>query len=162
VIQSKISISLYVRPPSQFSTSGADDLATNVEFVLVAADDCDDCLNDAESYVPHTVPQLMIRYKADDSRTITASRRALAATAIFPTSQGSIDVIQMNGNLVTERITDPRQDSYDRVIGILSEVEEVTELGQRTRPANLPEGVSGFFGLGVNQVSYVFFWRKRS
>lgn len=94
-----------------------------------------------------------IRYKADDSRTITTSQRALAATAIFPTSQGSIDVIQLNGNLVTERVTDPREDSFDRVIGVLNEVEEVTELGQRTRPANLPEGVSGFFGLGVNQVS---------
>jgi hypothetical protein len=146
---------MYV-PPLLCFTSDADNAATNVDFILVAADDCDDCLNDAESYVLLTVPELMVRYKADDSRTITASQRALAATAIFPTSQGSIDVIQMNGNLVTERITDPRQDSYDRVIGILSEVEEVTELGQRTRPANLPEGVSGFFGLGVNQVSYDF------
>ena len=94
-----------------------------------------------------------IRYKADDSRTLTTSQRALAATAIFPTSQGSIDVIQLNGDLVTERVTDPREDSFDRVIGVLNGVEEVTELGQRTRPANLPEGVSGFFGLGVNQVS---------
>ena len=32
-------------------TSSADDLATNVDFILVAADDCDDCLNDAETYV---------------------------------------------------------------------------------------------------------------
>jgi hypothetical protein len=155
VIQSKTLISPYVRLPLPFFTSNADDLATNVDFILVAADDCDDCLNDAESYVSLTVIVLMVRYEPDDSRTITASQRALAATAIFPTSQGSIDVIQMNGNLVTERVTDPRQDSYDRVIGVLSEVEEVTELGQRTRPANLPEGVSGFFGLGINQVSYV-------
>jgi len=62
----------------------------------------------------------------------------------------------MKGNLVTERVTDPRQDSYDRVIGIIEEVDEVTILGQRTRAANLPEGVSGFFGLGVNQVSWLF------
>lgn len=95
----------------------------------------------------------MGRYKADDSRTITTSQRALAATAIVPTSQGSIDVIQLNGDLVTERVTDPREDSFDRVIGVLNGVEEVTELSQRTRPANLPEGVSGFFGLGINQVS---------
>jgi len=59
----------------------------------------------------------------------------------------------MKGNLVTERITDPREDSYDRVVGVINEVDEVTVLGQRTRAANLPEGVSGFFGLGVNQVS---------
>jgi hypothetical protein len=54
---------------------------------------------------------------------------------------------------VTERITDPREDSYDRVVGVINEVDEVTVLGQRTRAANLPEGVSGLFGLGVNQVS---------
>jgi len=59
----------------------------------------------------------------------------------------------MTGNLVTERITDPREDSYNRVVGVINEVDEVTVLGQRTRAANLPEGVSGFFGLGVNQVS---------
>jgi hypothetical protein len=46
-----------------------------------------------------------------------------------------------------------KEDSYDRVIGVINEVDEVTVLGQRTRAANLPEGVSGFFGLGVNQVS---------
>ena len=54
---------------------------------------------------------------------------------------------------MTERITDQREDSYDRVVGVINEVDEVTVLGQRTRAANLPEGVSGFFGLGVNQVS---------
>jgi hypothetical protein len=101
------------------------------------------------------------RYNPKDSRTNTASQRALSATSIFPTSEGSIDLIQTNGNLVTERITDPRDDSYDRVVGVINEVDEVTVLGQRTRAANLPEGVSGFFGLGVNQVSLYLRWVTR-
>jgi hypothetical protein len=110
-------------------------------------------LSERRSIVSPALEGADSRYNAKDSRTNTPSQRALSATSIFPTSEGSIDVIQTKGNLVTERITDPREDSYDRVIGVINEVDEVTVLGQRTRAANLPEGVSGFFGLGVNQVS---------
>lgn len=93
------------------------------------------------------------RYSAGDSRTITTSQRAVSATAIYPTSDGSIDALELNGNFVTERLTDPREDSYDRVVGIINEVDEVTEVGQSGRAGTLPDGVSGFFGLGVFQVS---------
>lgn len=93
------------------------------------------------------------RYTPGDSRTVTGSQRALSASAIYPTSDGSIDTLLLNGNIVTERISDPRQDSYDRVIGVINEVEEMTEVAEQGRAATLPDGVSGFFGLGVYQVS---------
>jgi hypothetical protein len=93
------------------------------------------------------------RYIPGDSRTITPSQRALSASAIYPTSDGSIDAILLNGNLVTERLSDPRQDSYDRVIGVVNQVEEMTQVGESGRSGTLPKGVSGFFGLGVYQVS---------
>lgn len=53
---------------------------------------------------------------------------------------------------MTERLTDPREDSYDRVIGVVNQVEEMTKVGESGRKGTLPDGVSGFFGLGVYQV----------
>jgi hypothetical protein len=102
-------------------------------------------------------PVLTCRYISDDSRTLTGSQRALSATAIYPTAEGAIDVLQLKGNLVTERIADGREDSYDRVIGLISDVDDITVLGQQTRSAKLPDGVSGFFGLGVYKASSHFF-----
>lgn len=63
-----------------------------------------------------------------------------------------MDALILNGNLVTERLTDPREDSYDRVVGVVDEIEEMTQIGGGGRAGTLPEGVSGFFGLGVYQV----------
>lgn len=57
---------------------------------------------------------------------------------------------------MTEQISDPRQDSYDRVIGVINQVEEMTQVGEQGRGATLPDGVSGFFGLGVYQVCQPF------
>lgn len=95
----------------------------------------------------------MNRYDSSDSRSVTTSQRALSASLIYPTSDGSVDTLTLNGNFVTEQITDPREDSYDRVLGVINEIEEVIEVGQGGRAATLPDGISGFFGLGVYQVS---------
>lgn len=139
--------------------------ATNVDFVLAVSNQCVDCVQEAERYVscvPHLFNFVLslslwpkaydVRYTPADSRTVTGSQRALSASAIYPTSDGSIDTLLLNGNLVTERITDPRQDSYDRVIGVINQVEEMTEVAEQGRAGTLPDGVSGFFGLGVYQV----------
>lgn len=93
-----------------------------------------------------------LSYIPGDSRSDAASQRAISASAIYPTSDGSIDTLLLNGNLITERLSDPRQDSYDRVIGVINEVQEMTEVAEQGRSGTLPEGVSGFFGLGVYQV----------
>lgn len=127
--------------------------------MLVASSECDSCVSDAEQYVPASSRASeaadQSRYSPDDSRTITTSQRAVSASIIYPTSDGSVDSLTLIGNFVTERITDPREDSYDRVLGVIDEIDEVTQVGQAGgRAATLPDGVSGFFGLGVYQVSH--------
>lgn len=97
----------------------------------------------------------MSRYASAGSRTYTGSQRAFEVTTIFPTTAGAIDAVQLKGTLVTERITDSRQDSYDRVVGLVDDFDDVTVPGQQTRSAKLPAGVSGFFGLGIYRVRLI-------
>lgn len=87
------------------------------------------------------------------------SQQALSYSTIFPF--GALDNLRLTGTFATDKLADPRSDGYPRVMGLIKKVEEATALSPvATTQGTLPDGVGGFFGLGVYQVSCPIYLRS--
>ncbi|KAK4685789.1 hypothetical protein P7C73_g4350, partial [Tremellales sp. Uapishka_1] len=117
-------------------------LSTNVEYLLVASTECQDCTNNAVEYDP------------SDSASLTATDEALSYTAIYPA--GTSDTLTFSALFVTEHLTDARGDFDDgRTTALINAVGingGSAKGGSSGTATTLSAGTSGFWGLGIDQV----------
>ncbi|ODN90212.1 hypothetical protein L198_06230 [Cryptococcus wingfieldii CBS 7118] len=113
--------------------------STNVEFMLVTTDECDDCTEDSATY------------SIEDSSSVSTIQQALIHTFIYPI--GSTNTLSLGGELASEILSDERQDvDTTRPLALISDVQEDDEEGRlRGAAVELSDGTSGFWGMGVFQ-----------
>ena len=128
-------------------------LTTNSEFILVAAEGCDACVSHAEEY------------NSASSNSYDTAFLDLQYTMIYPV--GSKDTLEFGGSLGQDILSDPRGDtgnprpiaSIDRVtrdsqtVSTLIVKEGTNERAVTGQDVTLSDGTSGFWGLGIYQVS---------
>ncbi|ODO05944.1 hypothetical protein I350_05005 [Cryptococcus amylolentus CBS 6273] len=117
--------------------------STNVEFMMVTTDECDDCTQDSATY------------SIEDSSSVSTIQQALIHTFIYPI--GSTNTLSLAGELASEILSDERQDTdTTRPIALVSDVQEDDEEGRlRGTAVELSDGTSGFWGMGVFQASHL-------
>ncbi|KAK8866113.1 hypothetical protein IAR55_001264 [Kwoniella newhampshirensis] len=113
--------------------------STNVEFFIVAAEGCGNCVQDSNLF------------SVRDSSSLTTTRQALEHTFIYPT--GSSDTLSIGGQTAEELLTDQRGDgTTPRPIALAARVQANDPGGNLNGDdVQLPDGTSGFWGMGIFQ-----------
>ncbi|ORY29360.1 aspartic peptidase domain-containing protein [Naematelia encephala] len=106
-------------------------LTTNVEFIMVATTDCQNCVNDADEFIPA------------QSTSITPGSLDIVYNLIQPF--GTSETLSLTSLTVSDILTDPRQDTISRPFTLVTAVQE------DGNNVVLTSGTTGFFGLGINQ-----------
>nr|XP_031860992.1 uncharacterized protein CI109_003719 [Kwoniella shandongensis]KAA5528064.1 hypothetical protein CI109_003719 [Kwoniella shandongensis] len=112
--------------------------STNVDFLMVTTTDCDGCVLNSPLFT------------TQDSSSLTTSLQALTHTFIYPI--GSSNTLSIGSQLAEEILTDERGETTARPIALATKV-QANDPNSRLdgNDVTLPDGTSGFWGLGVYQ-----------
>ncbi|OCF37661.1 hypothetical protein I316_00788 [Kwoniella heveanensis BCC8398] len=113
--------------------------STNVDYMVVAATGCEECMHDAELL------------SVTDSSSLTISQQDLAYT--FPYPAGSSSTLSIAGRFASDLIADERgDDSTARPVVLAAAVQtDDPEARLSGSDIRLTDGTAGFWGMGIDQ-----------
>ncbi|WVF70277.1 hypothetical protein IAT40_005066 [Kwoniella sp. CBS 6097] len=113
--------------------------STNVDYIVVAATGCEECVHDADLL------------SITDSSSITISQQDLAYT--FPYPAGSSSTLSVAGRFASDLVADERGDGNTARPVVLAAAVQTDDPDARLSGSDitLTDGTAGFWGMGVDQ-----------